>query len=599
VAGTVSFLTPIWNYVDALTPVAVQKDALAVARCRAFIAPRLLGSVVVLASRPVYLVLRGAPSGAEVAVFSWIVLPILIVRYLSRTAHYEAAHILSSASLTGLVFFIAFLTGGVDSFAALWLIVVPFEAALSGSRRVVLIAAAFSTGAGLLLLLLDVAAVLSRAASSNMHVGLAVFVTILASLYTTSLALGIVSLARTGEQLLNKEEDRYRLLSQNAIDGIIRCGRGGAVLFASPATEILFGVPAGELAGDGLFDRVHVADRPAFLAALADAAESVEERLLEFRIRRDAGTNRPGRVVWVEMRCRSLGRVHGGQGRPDVVAILQDISERKAQEEAIESARLESERRSIVVATMSHELRTPLNAIIGFSEILTSGALKMPAAQIEYAKLINESGRHLLCVVNNLLDASMIESGHFRFTQESFAPGPEISRAVDLLALQAREAGVELELRLAQNLPDIVADRRAISQILINLISNAVKFTPHGGLVTVSASGDGPKLLMTIEDSGVGIGQDDLPRLGEAFFQARSPDNRRHEGSGLGLSIVKGLVKLHDGVIDIRSRPGEGTRVTVRLPLRGGRDAVEPIKLMVGSTPSNPDSSKEWTKKSA
>ena len=130
-------------------------------------------------------------------------------------------------------------------------------------------------------------------------------------------------------------------------------------------------------------------------------------------------------------------------------------------------------------------------------------------------------------------------------------------------------------------MPEVVADRRALNQILINLISNAIKFTPRGGRVTVSALCDGPKLAVAVEDTGVGIGEDDLPRLGEAFFQARASYDRRHDGTGLGLSIVKGLVRLHGGDIDIRSRLGEGTRVTVRLPINGegARRAAQPINL--------------------
>ena len=133
----------------------------------------------------------------------------------------------------------------------------------------------------------------------------------------------------------------------------------------------------------------------------------------------------------------------------------------------------------------------------------------------------------------------------------------------------------------AGELPEVVADRRALNQILINLISNAIKFTPRGGAVTVSATCEAGKLVLTVEDTGVGIGADDLPRLGEAFFQARASYDRRHDGSGLGLSIVKGLVDLHGGDTDIRSRLGEGTRVTVRLPIdcEAARPA-DPIKLV-------------------
>ncbi len=253
------------------------------------------------------------------------------------------------------------------------------------------------------------------------------------------------------------------------------------------------------------------------------------------------------------------------------------------------------------LAMLSHELRTPLNAIIGFSEILTNDLLKISSAHVEYAKLINDSGRHLLSVVNGILDASKIEAGHFQLAQEQFAPAPVIENVVDLLTLQGREAGIDLRLCLAQ-LPDVVADRRAFSQILINLVSNAIKFTPRGGCVTVSGSVDGPKLVLAVEDTGVGIGQDDLPRLGEAFFQTRSSSSDRcHDGSGLGLSIVKSLVKLHDGEFDICSRLGEGTQVTVKLPLSHSRAviSVEPVKFAAGSSRSNLDLSNGRVKKSA
>jgi cell cycle sensor histidine kinase DivJ len=148
---------------------------------------------------------------------------------------------------------------------------------------------------------------------------------------------------------------------------------------------------------------------------------------------------------------------------------------------------------------------------------------------------------------------------------------------------------VDLDVRLSEKLPDIVADRRALSQILLNLVSNAIKFTDRGGRVCIRAIRETGNLEISIEDTGVGIGEDDLPRLGEAFFQARASYDRRHDGTGLGLSIVKGLVRLHGGSMNITSRLGEGTRVCVRLPLdcEGHRPAAEPINLrerMAGST---------------
>jgi cell cycle sensor histidine kinase DivJ len=582
----------MWNYVDALVHPAAQADALTAARHRAFIAPRLVGSLAALASFPVYIAFRGVPSVLEVAVFGWLVAPVLIAYFLSRTGRYESAHILSSLALTGLVTLVALYNGGIGSFAAIWLVVVPLEAALSASRRVVALASTFAlTAAGLLSVLSAADFMPPPATIANEHGALAALGIVSAALYATGLALGAESLARTSFWLLYAEEDRYRLLARNMTDVISRHGKNGAVLFISPAAESLFGVRASELTGHGLFDRVHVADRPAFLTALADAAIDDEGRSVEFRIRRDGDDgHQPGRFVWVEMRCRPLDKAGSAAdaGEREVVAVLRDVSERKVHEQALEIARSEQQRanasKSRFLATMSHELRTPLNAIIGFSEMLTNDDLMLqPARKLEYAKLINESGHHLLSVVNGILDMSKMETGNFEITPEPFAPAQAIASCSDLLALKARDAGVEIKTRIAPGLPEIVGDRRAFNQILINLISNAIKFTPRGGRITVSALCDGPKLSVSVEDTGVGIGADDLPRLGEAFFQARASYDRKHDGSGLGLSIVKGLVKLHDGDIDIRSRLGEGTRVTVRLPLDcegGGKLAADPIRLV-------------------
>jgi two-component system, cell cycle sensor histidine kinase DivJ len=586
-------LTPVWNYVDALVHPSAQQDALTAARHRAFIAPRLLGSFAALACFPVYIAFRGVPSALEVVVFAWLVAPILIAYFLSRTGRYESAHVLSSLALTGLVTVVAWCTGGIGSFAAIWLVVVPLEAALSASRRVVALASTLALGSAGLLMLVSAYNLLPPAITiADQHGALAALGVISAALYAMGLALGAESLARTSVWLRYAEEDRYRLLARNMTDVITRHGHNGAVLFVSPAAESLFGARANELTGHGLFDRVHVADRPAYLTALADAASLGHDRSIEFRIRRDDAGAPAGHFVWVEMRCRPL--VHAAEvpdsSTGEVVAVLRDVSERKAQEEALENARAESDRanaaKSRFLATMSHELRTPLNAIIGFSEMLTDERLSVTFdnnKRREYAKLINDSGRHLLSVVNGILDMSKMETGNFEITPEPFEPASAIIRCCDLLALKAREAGIDIKTAVMDDLPVVTADRRALNQILINLISNAIKFTPRGGRVTVGAMRDGSMLAVSVEDTGVGIGEDDLPRLGEAFFQARASYDRRHDGSGLGLSIVKGLVRLHGGDMDIRSRLGKGTRVTVRLPLdgEGARPPADPIKLVV------------------
>jgi len=573
-------LKPIRDYVDTLVHPSAQHDALTASRHRAFIAPRLVGSVVALAALPLYIVVRGVPSAIEVLVFAWLTLPILTAYYLSRTGQYESAHVLSSLALTGLVTAVAAKTGGIGSFAAIWLVVVPLEAALSASRRVVALASTLVLVAVGFLLFLGSYGLLPVPGSVDNEPGaLAALGVVSAALYATGLALGAELLARTSFWLLYAEEDRYRLLARNMTDVIARHGRNGAVLFVSPAAESLFGTQVNDLLGHRLFDRVHVGDRPAYLTALADAAALGEAGSVEFRVRRQSqDADVPAartQFIWVEMRCRPLEQAaqqESAESR-EVVSVMRDVTERKHQEQALEEARGEAERANAAkvkfLANMSHELRTPLNAIIGFSDMLVNEeAMRLDAARRrEYAKLINDSGTHLLSVVNGILDMSKMETGDFEISPEPFAPGHVIDHCCDLLALKARECGLELIKRLPANLPDIVADKRAFRQILINLVSNAVKFTDRGGRVTVASGAEAGVLLLTVEDTGVGISTEDLARVGQPFFQARAAYDRRHDGTGLGFSIVQGLVTLHGGQVELASRLGEGTRVTVRLPL--------------------------------
>jgi cell cycle sensor histidine kinase DivJ len=572
----VGLFAPVRDYVETLVHPSAQQDALTASRHRAFIAPRLLGSIIALASFPVYLLARGAPTTIELMVFAWLVVPILTAYFLSRTGRYESAHVLSSLALTGLVTAVAASTGGIVSFAAIWLVVVPLEAALSASRRVVATASTLALGAAGLLVLLGAEHLLPIPNPSS-HAALAALGIVSAALYAAGLALGAEALARTSFWLLYAEEDRYRLLAHNMTDVITRHGRDGGVLFMSPAGEALFGSRLADLQRHGLFDRVHVADRPTYLTALGDTAALAESRSAEFRVRRD-GVDANGHpvveFVWIEMRCRPLEQADAGEaGRREVVAVLRDITRRKQQQQALEDARAEAERanaaKSRFLATMSHELRTPLNAIIGFSEMLKKEAALMIDAKRrnEYAGLINDSGNHLLSVVNGILDMSKIETDNFEITPEPFNPGQVIASCCDILALRARESGVALERLVPGDLPEIVADKRALNQIMFNLLSNAIRFTDRGGKVLVSARAEAGNITFVVEDNGVGINDEDLARVGEPYFQAGASYDRRHGGTGLGLSIVKGLVRLHGGEFSIRSRIGEGTRITICLPL--------------------------------
>src|SRR5471032_3233956 len=452
-------------------------------------APRLLGSLAAFAAFPVYLAMRGAPTALEVAAFAWLIAPILLSWFLSRTGRYEGAHVLSSLALAGFVMTVAMTTGGIESFAAIWLVVVPLEAALSASRRVVAFASALALACTGLLIVLGYFEMLPAPdANAALRGVFMAFGVASATLYAAGLAFGAESLARTGVSLLYVEEDRYRLLARNMSDVISRHRRNGAVQFISPAVEALLGTPVSRLLGHGLFDRVHVADRPAYLTALSDAARGGEARSVEFRLRRDAPRgNERGQIdfIWVEMRCRPLEQAAqtSTETESEVVAVMRDVTDRKIQEQALDLARTAAERadasKSRFLATMSHELRTPLNAIIGFSEMIVQEDVLMVDAvrRKEYAQLINDSGQHLLSVVNGILDMSKMESGNFEISPEPFAPRAALVNCCNLLALKARENGIELVTRVPEDLPEMTGDPRAFKQVVLNLVSNAIKFT--------------------------------------------------------------------------------------------------------------------------
>jgi cell cycle sensor histidine kinase DivJ len=577
-------LNIIRDCLDALLHPSARYDALTRARHRAFMAPRLLGSLAAFAAFPVYLAMRGAPTALEVAAFAWLIAPILLSWFLSRTGRYEGAHVLSSLALTGLVMTVAMTTGGIESFAAIWLVVVPLEAALSASRRVVAFACALTLACTALLIAFGHFGLLPPPDANAISRGVFMaFGVASATLYAAGLAFGAESLARTSVALLYVEEDRYRLLARNMSDVISRHSRNGAVQFISPAVEAMLGTPVSRLLGHGLFDRVHVADRPAYLTALSDAARGGEARSVEFRLRREVprggarGQNGQVDFIWVEMRCRPLEQAPevavSPEAEAEVVAVMRDVTDRKLQEQALDLARTAAEQadasKTRFLATMSHELRTPLNAIIGFSEMIVQEDVLMinAARRKEYAQLINDSGQHLLSVVNGILDMSKMESGNFEITPEPFAPRAALINCCNLLALKARENAIDLVTRAPEDLPVMTGDPRAFKQIVLNLVANAIKFTERGGSVTVSAAVEGPRLVLRVSDTGVGISADDLKRIGDPFFQAGKTYQRRHEGTGLGLSIVKSLVALHAGEMNVQSKLDEGTTVTVALPL--------------------------------
>jgi cell cycle sensor histidine kinase DivJ len=334
-----------------------------------------------------------------------------------------------------------------------------------------------------------------------------------------------------------------------------------------------------EPVGRSLAELVHVSDRIAVVQALDTLRQGAARARAVVRVERgpDSAGGRQFLAAELDLSAvrdddATLSQVFV-QMRDDSAAVQlrDDLAARTAE------AQTANEAKSRFLAAVSHELRTPLNAILGFSDVLAGeyfGRLENDR-QREYVSLIRQSGAHLLSVVNTMLDMSRIEADRYELITEPFRVADAIESCRAMLDLQARGKGLTLTTRVARNVDELVADRRAVQQILINLAGNAIKFTPAGGVVSIDATIEGRCVLLSVSDTGIGIAPEKMALIGQPFMQAQDDYARSHEGTGLGLSLVKGLVSLHGGTFAIESRKGEGTVVTVTLPLEGPDEASE------------------------
>jgi signal transduction histidine kinase len=225
--------------------------------------------------------------------------------------------------------------------------------------------------------------------------------------------------------------------------------------------------------------------------------------------------------------------------------------------------------KSEFLANMSHELRTPLNAIIGFSEVLLERFFgEVNEKQDDYLKDIHSSGKHLLSLINDILDLSKVEAGHMELEPSSFDVASALSNALTLIRERAQRHGIALGQAVDPKLGEIVADERKFKQILLNLLSNAVKFTPDGGRIEVTASRADAQTVISVRDTGVGIARQDQATVFEEFRQVGHDYTRKQEGTGLGLALTKRFVELHGGRIWLESEPGKGSTFTFTIPTR-------------------------------
>jgi len=365
------------------------------------------------------------------------------------------------------------------------------------------------------------------------------------------------------EDQLRGAVDAFRMLTEEANDLICRHDASMAIRYCSPAITRMLGYDPADMLGNVFTSVITNDDLPELARAHRELLRPGASRTLMLRMR-----HKDGRELWIETVCRSVGDAQSGRVH-EIITVSRDVTARKMAELEINKARETAESanrtKSRFLATMSHELRTPLNAIIGFSDMLKSELFgPMGPRYKEYSELIHESGSLLLDLINDILDMSKIEAGKFDLALETFHVGEAVGSAARLLKSKAEQSGVRLTIVAGDTAP-ISADKRAVKQILINLVANAIKFTPRGGEITVTSADASDRIVLTVADTGVGIAPEDLPRLGRPFEQATQDAALAKAGTGLGLALVRSLAQLHGGDLSIASILGRGTTVTVTL----------------------------------
>ncbi|MFP4004726.1 MAG: PAS domain-containing sensor histidine kinase [Alphaproteobacteria bacterium] len=575
----------------------VRGDACAARRHRAFALAHLGAGTVAGVCFVFYAVMSGPIGTAEAVAGFWLVSPAGIAFLPRLTGSLTAACTVSTVNLTALISYLSLITGGLNSFLLVWLIIVPLEAALSGSRRLVVAAIVLCALALAVLAALELAGLPAIVLTESATAALRSAVILLALAYAGSAALVLQRSQSDLAAAARRGEARYRLLADHALDMISRHGPDGRLRFVSPACMSILGYAPEELEGLAAASLIHPQDRRRVQTAFSRAIYFGENATIEYRHQR-----RNGSYVWLETRCRPVPvkTEEGGDPAPvrgprapayDLIAVTRDISRRKTQEaelcEARDAAESANQAKSRFLAGMSHELRTPLNAILGFSEVMKAemfGALGH-RHYLDYAHHIHESGEHLRDLIDGVLDLSKIEAGKYRLNLEPVDVADLVDRVLRTLSVTAEQAEVTLERHVQPGLPRVNADRRAVRQMLLNLASNAVKFTPRGGKVAVAARLAGKAMVLEVRDTGIGIPAAELGRLAQPFEQAESVHRRREAradefapapaGTGLGLAIVKSLAHLHGGALNIDSTPGRGTRVHVTLPVCEAGEGAE------------------------
>jgi len=371
------------------------------------------------------------------------------------------------------------------------------------------------------------------------------------------------------EAALRQSEQRYALALSGANEGIWEWGDHVKGVHVSRRLREIVGIHGSDpvVPADDWYARIHPDD-------VAEMNERMREHLRgdseyydhEYRMLGD-----DARYRWVHSRGLGMRNESGRVYR--MAGSLSDVTERKLAEQELlrakEAAEFANRTKGEFLATMSHELRTPLNAVIGFSELIIQEVFGPIGHENyrDYVQNIHESGNHLLTIINDILDVSKAEAGMVDLYEEDVDLREVIASGLRLIGPRARENNIALATDYAEPLCLVLADARRLKQILINLLSNAAKFTPSGGKITVKAwAAPGMGAGFQVIDNGIGIAEEDQARMLEPFTQVESGLSRKHDGTGLGLPLCRALIEVHGGELILESTLGEGTCITVTLP---------------------------------
>ncbi|SDF69970.1 PAS domain S-box-containing protein [Methanolobus vulcani] len=391
----------------------------------------------------------------------------------------------------------------------------------------------------------------------------------------TDLSKSINDVLTTLEEKENKMHEE-ELKTQKKMESIIENILSGVILIdakthlitdVNPVAEKMIGLPRDKIVGKICHEFICPAEKGK--CPISDLGETVNrsERVL---------INKEGKKIPILKSVASVTL----SGRDFLIESFVDLSKIKEAEKELVQAKIIAESanraKSDFLATMSHELRTPLNSIIGFSDLILEGnAGDLKENQKRYISNISTSGKHLLSLINNVLDLSKIEAGKMELHPEGFPVEEVILEVKQLMASLANKKNIKINYSSDEDVGKVFADKTKIKQILYNLLSNAVKFTPEGGTIDVKVENAGKMVRFSVQDSGIGISSEDMKKLFTPFTQLDSAANRQYEGSGLGLTLVKKFVELHNGKLEVESEPGKGTKFTFELAIKEDPKDIE------------------------